>query len=133
MTEESSAQEAERHHAAVPLSLDSVRKFMDALDPAAKDRLRHGEWELETPALCVTPGNALAQSMPSTTSLFVGSANGVFTTWCGPTGQQVFVKPVRHTVPRTWPGGCVYGTMDVVGVQLVDREGTELVAQFRPA
>lgn len=78
--------------------------------------------ELETPALCVARGDR---------ALFVGSANGVFTTYVGPADQRVYVRAVNEWVPSTNP--CTGGPkpVHVQGVRLVDADGAELMLQIR--
>lgn len=122
MTEETPTQ------AAIPLSLGGLAQFMGQL-PARPTRV-DGEWELETLALRCDVRPATAHSTME--SLFVGSANGVFTTAVRPAGTRAYARPVEHVVPRRLP--CGHMTIGVVrGVQLVDETGEELAMQLRPA
>lgn len=78
--------------------------------------------ELETPALRQAYGDR---------ALFIGSANGVFTTYVGPADQRVYVRAVNEWVPSTDP--CTRGpkNVHVQGVRLVDADGAELMLQVR--
>lgn len=80
--------------------------------------------ELETLALRSAMGDR---------ALFVGSANGVFTTYVGPADQCVYVRPVHEWVPNSDPCTGRPRPVLMTGVRLVDADGAELMLQIRPA
>jgi hypothetical protein len=83
--------------------------------------------ELQVPALRVEPKTGGGDRV-----LYVGSANGVFTTYVGGPAEHVFVQDVEEWVPSADP--CTGGPKPVLvrGVRLVDEKGRELMLQVRP-
>jgi hypothetical protein len=115
------------YQSAVPAAYGELAKALEKVSPLRRDQLLNGQWELEVPALRVEP-----KVHGGDQALFVGSANGVFTTYVGNAAERVYVQPVDEQVPSTDP--CTGGPkpIRVLGVRLVDEKGRELMLQVRP-
>lgn len=122
-----------QYQAALSSRMSSLADDCAAINAAARPLVG----ELETLALCVLPKvrglGADLQEVMSTEALFVGSANGVFTTYVGPADQCVYVRPVHEWVPNSDPCTGRPRPVLMTGVRLVDADGAELMLQIRPA